>query len=79
MWPSRGGAADERHGRGGRARTHRLADSFADFSRAKGDARQVVADVHARYFGTELNDQSLTPGDNPHIGATSFEAWIGQA
>ena len=46
---------------------------------AKHDARKVVTDVHARYFGTELNDKSLTPGDNPHIGATSFEAWIGQA
>lgn len=46
---------------------------------AKHDGRKVVADVHARYFGTELNDKSLTPGDNPHIGATSFEAWIGRA
>jgi hypothetical protein len=26
----------------------------------------LITDVHARYFGTELNDQSLTPGDNPH-------------
>ncbi len=43
---------------------------------AKGDARKVVTDVHARYFGTELNDQSLTPGDNPRIGATRFENWL---
>jgi uncharacterized protein YbjT (DUF2867 family) len=46
---------------------------------AKHDGRKVVTDVHARYFGTELNDKSLTPGDNPHIGAISFESWIGQA
>jgi uncharacterized protein YbjT (DUF2867 family) len=46
---------------------------------AKHDARKVVTDVHARYFGTELNDKSLTPGDNPHIGATSFETWLGRA
>lgn len=44
----------------------------------KHDGRKVVTDVHARYFGTELNDKSLTPGDNAHIGATSFEAWIGR-
>ena len=43
---------------------------------AKQDARQVVADVHARYFGAELNDQSLTPGRNPRIGATRFEDWL---
>jgi uncharacterized protein YbjT (DUF2867 family) len=43
---------------------------------AKHDPRKVVTDVHARYFGTELNDKSLTPGDNPHIGSTSFETWL---
>jgi uncharacterized protein YbjT (DUF2867 family) len=46
------------------------------FLSAKQDARQVVTDVHARYFGLELNDQSLTPGDNPRIGATHFEDWL---
>lgn len=46
------------------------------FLGAKQDARQVIADVHARYFGTELNDQSLTPGKNPRIGATRFEDWL---
>ena len=33
------------------------------FLRAKQDPRQVVADTHARYFGAELDDRSLTPGD----------------
>jgi len=46
------------------------------YLRAKNDPRKVVADVHARYFGTELDDKSLTPGDNPHIGVTSFETWL---
>src|SRR5207248_358550 len=38
------------------------------------DARKVVTDVHARYFGAELNDQSLVPGpDNkPRLGSTRF-------
>jgi hypothetical protein len=41
------------------------------------DAREVTTDVHARYFGTELNDQSLVPsGSAPRIGATRFEAWL---
>jgi uncharacterized protein YbjT (DUF2867 family) len=46
---------------------------------AKRDPRSVIADVHARYFGAELNDKSLTPGDNPHIGATSFDTWFSRS
>jgi uncharacterized protein YbjT (DUF2867 family) len=42
----------------------------------KGDKRQVVADVRARYFGTELNDKSLTPGENPRLGPTRFTDWL---
>jgi uncharacterized protein YbjT (DUF2867 family) len=43
---------------------------------AKQDARQVTTDAHARYFDAELDDQSLTPGDNPRIGAIRFEDWL---
>ena len=46
------------------------------FLRAKQDARQVVTDVNAQYFGIDLNDQSLTPGDNPRIGPTRFDDWL---
>ncbi|HEU4342276.1 MAG TPA: NmrA family transcriptional regulator, partial [Candidatus Binatia bacterium] len=49
------------------------------FLSAKQDTRQVVTDVHARYFGIELNDQSLTPGDNPRIGPTRFEDWLSRS
>lgn len=43
---------------------------------ATGDPRKVVADVHARYFGAELDDRSLTPGDRPRLGAIRFEDWL---
>jgi uncharacterized protein YbjT (DUF2867 family) len=46
------------------------------FLSATRDPREVVTDVHARYYGLELNDQSLTPGDNPRIGPTRFEDWL---
>jgi uncharacterized protein YbjT (DUF2867 family) len=46
------------------------------FLRAIQDKRQVVADAHARYFGAELNDQSLTPGANPRLGSIRFEDWL---
>ena len=49
------------------------------FLSAKQDARQVVTDVHARYYGIEVNDQSLTPGDNPRIGPTRFEDWLSRS
>ena len=49
------------------------------FLRATQDTRKVVPDVHARYFGSVLDDQSLTPGKNPRLGAIRFEDWLGQS
>ena len=46
------------------------------FLSATRDPRKVTTDVHAMYFGTELNDQSLTPGDNARLGPTHFEEWL---
>jgi uncharacterized protein YbjT (DUF2867 family) len=44
------------------------------------DAREVTTDVHARYFGTELNDQSLVPaGTAPRLGTTRFESWLARS
>lgn len=45
---------------------------------ANNDPRPVKADVHARYFGTELDDHSLTPGSNARIAPTRFEDWLSQ-
>jgi uncharacterized protein YbjT (DUF2867 family) len=53
-----------------------LDDLVRRYLAAKHDDRKVVTDIHARYFGTELNDKSLTPGDKPHIGSVSFETWL---
>jgi uncharacterized protein YbjT (DUF2867 family) len=43
---------------------------------AKDDPRPVTADVHALYFGTELDDHSLTPGSDARIAPTRFEDWL---
>lgn len=40
------------------------------------DPREVIADIHARYFGTELDDKSLTPGAAPLLGSIRFEDWL---
>jgi uncharacterized protein YbjT (DUF2867 family) len=57
----------------------RLDELIRRFLHAKQDARQVVTDVHARYFDIELNDQSLTPGDNARIGPTRFDDWLSRS
>src|SRR2546425_635120 len=57
----------------------RLDELVRQFLSANRDARSVTTDVQARYFGTELNDQSLTPGDNPRLGPTRFEDWLSRS
>lgn len=39
----------------------------------------MKADVHARYFGAELDDRSLTPGDDARIAPTRFEDWLARS
>jgi uncharacterized protein YbjT (DUF2867 family) len=46
------------------------------FLKATGDPRTVVTDASALYYGMALNDQSLTPGDNPILGPTHFRDWL---
>jgi uncharacterized protein YbjT (DUF2867 family) len=46
---------------------------------AREDPRPIVADAHARYFGAELNDQSLIPGPNARLSANRFGDWLRQA
>ena len=41
------------------------------------DARTVVTDEQARYFGTTLETCSLIPeGENPLVGSTHFAEWL---
>jgi uncharacterized protein YbjT (DUF2867 family) len=54
----------------------RLAEIVQRYLTAMNDPRHVVADEHARYFGVELNDQMLLPGDRAHIGASRYDAWL---
>lgn len=57
----------------------RLDELVRQFLSAHRDTRKVTTDVHALYFGIELNDQSLTPGNNPRIGPTRFEDWLSRS
>ena len=57
----------------------RMDELVRRFLSAKGDPRKVITDVRALYYGTEVNDQSLVPGDNPRLGPTRFEDWLSQS
>ena len=43
---------------------------------ARNDPREVIADPHARYFGAELSERTLVPGDAARLGKTRFEDWL---
>jgi uncharacterized protein YbjT (DUF2867 family) len=53
-----------------------LAALVARYLKATGDPRTVVADAKAPYFGVELDDRSLTPGDHARLGTLGFDAWL---
>jgi uncharacterized protein YbjT (DUF2867 family) len=40
------------------------------------DRRTVIADVHARYFGALLGDETLLPADHPRFAPTRFGDWL---
>ena len=51
-------------------------DLVRRFLKATGDARTVITDPKAQYFGIAVNDQSLMPSDNPRLGPTRFADWL---
>ena len=51
----------------------RFDEIIRQFLSATQDTRRVVIDTHARYFGAKLDEQSLVPLGNSHIGATHFK------
>jgi uncharacterized protein YbjT (DUF2867 family) len=43
---------------------------------ATGDPRKVVTDDKPLYYGIEVNDQSLMPGDGARLGNIHYKDWI---
>lgn len=46
---------------------------------AQNDPREVIADPHAKYFGTELSERSLVPDDGAILGKIGFFEWLRRA
>ncbi len=47
--------------------------------RARNDARRVIADPQASYFGTVPSEQSLVPLNGAQLGKIRFEDWLTHA
>jgi uncharacterized protein YbjT (DUF2867 family) len=43
---------------------------------ARDDAREVVADDSARYFGAALSERTLVPDEGAQLGPTHYEDWL---
>lgn len=52
-------------------------DAFAqEYLAAKEDPRTIVAESQGLYFGSVIDDGSLTPGPNARLGITRLEDWL---
>jgi len=58
----------------------RMEAIIKEYLKKMGDARSVLSDPDANYFGIELNDQSLVPvaGSNTRFGQINLETWFRQ-
>jgi uncharacterized protein YbjT (DUF2867 family) len=56
--------------------SYRLSDLVQQYLQKMQDARVVVADSSARYFGAVLSDDMLVPAGTPRLGASGFDAWF---
>jgi uncharacterized protein YbjT (DUF2867 family) len=53
-----------------------LDDLVRRFFGATGDSREVISDPNATYFGAKIDDGSLIPGKDAHLGTTRFDDWL---
>lgn len=55
---------------------YRLDELVRQALAARNDPRRVIADPRALYYGAELGERSLLPGDGARIAATSLKEWL---
>lgn len=56
----------------------RMNDLVAQFLKAKGDAREVVTNEAAGYFGAPVDDSSLVPLAEARMGSKHFTEWLAE-
>jgi uncharacterized protein YbjT (DUF2867 family) len=57
----------------------RLDELIRRFLRERRDPREVITDPQARYFGVELEERTLLPGEDARLAETHFDDWLSQA
>ena len=57
----------------------RLDELGRQYLAANKDSREVVADPKALYYGVELGERTLLPGDDARLGETRFGTWLTQS
>ena len=56
-----------------------FAEIVTRYLKSVGDARPVVVDRDARYYGGRVEEQSLVPLGDARIGRVSLDQWLAQA
>lgn len=46
---------------------------------ARKDPREVISDLHARYYGIQVSERTLVPNDDARLGETRVEDWLKQS
>ena len=44
---------------------------------ATGDARRVITDANAPYYGVKVSERTLTPDNAARLGTTRLDDWLG--
>jgi uncharacterized protein YbjT (DUF2867 family) len=54
----------------------RMDELVRRYLRGINDERTVTTDPTATYYGTPVDDRSLTPEDAPRLGSMHFDTWL---
>lgn len=54
----------------------RLSEIAETYLKALKDPRKVISDIHAQYYGSEIEESSLIPRKNPRLGSINFKTWL---
>ena len=57
----------------------RLDELARQYLAANKDPREVVTDPKARYYGVDISERTLLPGDGAQLSETRFETWLTQS
>jgi uncharacterized protein YbjT (DUF2867 family) len=56
----------------------RIDEAVRRFLSATGDARRVITDAKAPYYGVKVREKSLMPENIDRLAPTRFDDWLGQ-